>query len=327
MTLMPTRMTSPKTAKAKTNFRVAIRNNRQIAGCELKAANCHREPFPCCAGPFGRLASGRTQFLEMLRYGRNSNVRGLASRALNDFQHTFGNLLSHIDTKGDTHQVGVLELHPRPFVPIVQQNVVSGSLQLAGDVLGGGADGFIFSVGGNYDYLKRRDGWRQPESVLVVILLDGSGQDALDANPVAAHDGGDLLAVAVEHAGTHGFGILIAQLEDVSDLDGGIDAQGSPAVGAIFAGGDAAQVGGDGVLEVLAGSHVLEMVVELVGAADHVGAADERLVKQDMDGARIVFRIAGAFLPIPHSERFPGLYHQANRSDVTSGTLEVFLQF
>ena len=64
--------------------------------------------------------------------------------------------------------------------------------------------------------------------------------------------------------------------------------RGAPQFGRA-AGDDAAQVGGEGVLEVLAGSHVLEMVVELVGTADHVSAADERLVEQNMDSARIVF--------------------------------------
>ena len=42
------------------------------------------------------------------------------SRALNDFDSTFGNLLPHGDTKGYAHQVSVFELDPWPFVPVVE---------------------------------------------------------------------------------------------------------------------------------------------------------------------------------------------------------------
>src|SRR5271157_5744687 len=236
MTLRPTRPNAKRMPKAKINFRVAIKNNRQIAGCEFPIAS-----FPSCARAVPQLAIGRDQSpllpqsLEILGYGRNSNVLFVESRALNDFHSIFGNLLAHIDTKGYAHQVGVLELHPRPFVPVVQQNVVPGGLELPGDILGGGADLLVFRVGGNDHHLERRDGRRQPEAVLVVTLLDRRRQDALDANSVTAHDRGDLLAIAVEHTRAHGFRILVSQLENVPDFDGGINAQRSATVGAVFA--------------------------------------------------------------------------------------------
>ena len=56
--------------------------------------------------------------------------------------------------------------------------------------------------------------------------LDGGGEDALDADAVAAHDGHDLLAVAVEDGAPMDFGVLVAELEDVADLDGFAEAEG-----------------------------------------------------------------------------------------------------
>ena len=60
------------------------------------------------------------QALKVLPYGRNLNVSGLASRALNDFDSIVGNLLSDIDSKRDTNQVGVLELDSWPFVAVIE---------------------------------------------------------------------------------------------------------------------------------------------------------------------------------------------------------------
>ncbi len=82
-----------------------------------------------------------------------------------------------------------------------------------------------FGVRGHHHHLERRNRRRQPEPVLVVILLDRRRQNALDPNPVAPHDRRHFLAVLVEHPGAHRFRILVAQLEDVSNLDGFIDAQ------------------------------------------------------------------------------------------------------
>jgi hypothetical protein len=76
---------------------------------------------------------------------------------------------------------------------------------------------------GDHD-LEGGDRRWQPETVLVITLLDRGSQNALDPNPIAPHDGSNLFAIAVENASAHGFRILVAQLENVSDLDRGVDA-------------------------------------------------------------------------------------------------------
>src|SRR5258708_32521164 len=122
---MPTKANTPKMATPKIKFRVAIRHNCQIAGCELPIASSPGRAKDCSPGLLCRLANARdqssgqflAQSLEILGYGRNLNVLALESRAPNDFHGIFGNLLSHVDTKGDDYQIGVLQLHSRPLVP------------------------------------------------------------------------------------------------------------------------------------------------------------------------------------------------------------------
>jgi hypothetical protein len=163
-----------------------------------------------------------------------------------------------------------------------------------GDVLGGGTDGLVLGVGGDDDNFKGRDGGRQPESVFVVILFDGGGEDALDADAVTAHDGRDFFAVAVENASAHGVGILVAEFEDVSDFDGGVDAERRATVGAGFSGGNGAEVDVGGGVEVLSGRQMLDVVVLFIGAADEVGAAFEGFV-DETGSASLCLR---NFLPI-----------------------------
>ena len=71
------------------------------------------------------------------------------------------------------------------------------------------------------------------------------------------------------------FGVLVAELEDVADLDGFAEAQGLAADGVGLAFVDVADVGDDGGGEVAAGGDVAEVVVQLVGSGDEVGAAFE----------------------------------------------------
>ena len=81
------------------------------------------------------------------------------------------------------------------------------------------------------------------------------------------------LPSAFEHAQAHGLGVLVAELEDVADLDGLVRLRAARrSVDAGVARGHLAQVVELG-LEVLAGRDVAQVVVVLVGAGDHVPAA------------------------------------------------------
>src|SRR3954465_10484965 len=115
-----------------------------------------------------QLFTMRQQGVEILPYGRNLNVSGLASRALNDFNSIFGNLLPHIDSKGDSDQIGVFELDSGTFVPVIEQNVVASGFEGGGNRLRSCANFFIAEIGRNDHNFEGGDRGRQPESVFVV---------------------------------------------------------------------------------------------------------------------------------------------------------------
>ncbi len=79
--------------------------------------------------------------------------------------------------------------------------------------------------------------------MLVVVLLHDGSKRAGHTNAVATHDKRLLLAVLIHKGGTHGRGILGAQLEDLGDLDTASSGEGLAAVWARIAGHDGDQVG------------------------------------------------------------------------------------
>jgi hypothetical protein len=42
---------------------------------------------------------------------------------MNDFHSAFGNLLSDVDTKGNSDQIGILEFHTRTRISIIQNDI------------------------------------------------------------------------------------------------------------------------------------------------------------------------------------------------------------
>jgi hypothetical protein len=62
-----------------------------------------------------------------------------------------------------------------------------------------------------------------------VVLLNGGGHRAADADAIATHDHWMRRACAVEVGGAHGLTIFGAELKDVPDLDAAHDAQLFPA--------------------------------------------------------------------------------------------------
>src|SRR5581483_2724454 len=79
----------------------------------------------------------RQSFLKVFSYCRDASILYFASRALNDFHGTFGNLLTNGHPVGDAHKVSIFELYPWPFVPVVQYHVESSGFQPMGNIEGG----------------------------------------------------------------------------------------------------------------------------------------------------------------------------------------------
>src|SRR5262249_60971982 len=105
------------------------------------------------------------------------------------------------------------------------------------------------------------------------------GHRPLHADSVAAHDRVHPLAGGVEHGHVKRLGELVADLEDVPDLDGRQYLHRVTAPDAGLPGADLAQAGpgpdGNGAADV----HAAQVDVVGVGPGDHVAPAAERLVR------------------------------------------------
>ena len=119
--------------------------------------------------------------------------------------------------------------------------------------------------------------------MLVVVLLHDGSKRAGHTNAVATHDKRLLLAVLIHKGGTHGLGILGAQLEDLGDLDTASSGEGLAAVWARIAGHDGDQVGPlvDGKVTLGAGTG--KVIVDLVGAAGPLLGLTQALVAHQAD--------------------------------------------
>src|SRR5580698_2396017 len=89
-----------------------------------------RRPAAQLSGP------GWQHSLKIFHYRRDPNIAYFPSRAKNHFHGAFGNLVSHRDSKGDTDQVRVLELHPGPFVAVIEDHIKACRFQLFRNVDG-----------------------------------------------------------------------------------------------------------------------------------------------------------------------------------------------
>src|ERR1700722_831968 len=175
---------------------------------------------PLSQGPGTTSSRPAEQLRKEFHDRADPNIAHFSSRAQNDFHSTFGNLLSHRDSKGDTNEIGVLELDSRPFVAVVENQVIPLSFQSLRDVLGRRSNRLILDVDRRNHNLKRRNGWRQPEAVLVIALFDRRGQDSFDSDAVASHDRHNFLAIFVEPSRSHRLRIPVTQPEDVPDKNG-----------------------------------------------------------------------------------------------------------
>src|SRR5207245_757621 len=102
-----------------------------------------------------------------------------------------------------------------------------------------------------------------------------------DSNAVAAHNWSDLLPVAVEDGGSHGLGVLISQLEDVTYIDGFAKAERAAIDRATFSFEDVAYVSNDCGLEVAVGSDVAEVILLPISACNQVCSAFQGLIEDD----------------------------------------------
>ena len=101
----------------------------------------------------------------------------------------------------------------------VDEHLKAHGLKLLLEFPGLGRRGLVGGVEKQDLAVKGRDGRREDDAVVVVVLLDGRGQGAGYADAVAAHNHVLLLSVLIEIGAVHGLGVLGAELEEMADLN------------------------------------------------------------------------------------------------------------
>src|SRR5580704_10445561 len=185
------------------------------------------------------------------------------------------------DPERDADQLGIAELHARPDRPVVHDDVDSGVAQGRVDLLPRLGHRGVVLLGDHHHHLERGHRDRPDDALGVVVDLDDGGHGAFDADAVAAHDRPDRLAVRAGHPDLHGLGVLGAELEDVADLDAALHLQAVPAVDALIAGGDLAQVRPLADVDVAFDVHAAQVGVIDVRAGVHAAPTAQRLVRDD----------------------------------------------
>ena len=119
--------------------------------------------------------------------------------------------------------------------------------------------------------------------MLVIVLLHDGSKRAGHAHAVATHDKWLLLSVLVHKGGTHGLGVLGAQLENLGDLDTASSRERLAAARAGIAGNDGNQVGPlvDG--KVALGASTGKVIIDLVGATGPLLGLAQALVAHQTD--------------------------------------------
>jgi hypothetical protein len=128
--------------------------------------------------------------------------------------------LAHVDAVRNPHQIRILEFDARALVPVIEQHVEPRCFKLRSQRFAGLASAasspMLVTV---TTTVKGAIEAGSQNPFLSFDLLDGRRQNALDADAVAAHDRRYFLAVHIQHPRAHALGVLVAQLEDVADLD------------------------------------------------------------------------------------------------------------
>ena len=178
----------------------------------------------------------------------------------------------------DPDQVGVGELLARPQVAVVEEDVEPRPVEGGGSLL---AD-LLRALQHHEVDIVRGHGARPDDSLVVVLLLDDRRHHAARADPVAAAEERLLLAVLVEERRVEAVAVLVGEIEDVADLDRGLEGERAAALGAPVALDRLAQIG-EPRLEVAPRLDTAKVEAVLVRAGDELAVA-QRLVGDDLAG-------------------------------------------
>ena len=126
-----------------------------------------------------------------------------------------------------------------------------------------------------------RDLWREDDAIIVMVLLDASGEEASDSDAVASHDDGALFAILRRKVRAERLAVSRSKLEDMSDFDSAPRRHWRTALRAQVAHLGQGNVRHDVSLEVSTVVGVPQVVAVFVGADHEVCSRQHRVVRDD----------------------------------------------
>lgn len=131
---------------------------------------------------------------------------GLVGGAVFEFDFVVGKaFIADDDTDGDADEVCVFEFDAGFFVAVIKQDFDTGGAELLVEVIG---DLFHLFLVLNWcdDDVIGCDGHGPDDTVVIVTAggFDGAGDDTVDTDPVAAHDGCGGFIVFILNGDVHG---------------------------------------------------------------------------------------------------------------------------
>ena len=176
------------------------------------------------------------------------------------------------DAMRNAYQLEVGEHDARPLAAVVQEHFHASALELVMQTIRGRSHCITAVVAHRCDRNAEGRHRRRPDdAALVVVLFDGSRDDAADSNAVTPHLDELRLAIDIEKRCAHRLRVKRAEREDVSDFDASDDFQHALAVGRGIARDHIANIRDHvGLATVATEIDAAEVIVGLVGATDEI---------------------------------------------------------
>ena len=267
-------------------LRGAARTAGRRSRCSDRSSSRAREIRARTASQSTLMRIPRPQLASTQRTRRRSprpRPRESSCAAVDHFHLSLRQLLADRDAVRNADQVGILELHARPLVAIVEQRVQTHACGRSRRSPAAASRCAASRVVHRRDHHIETARWRRAATCRPCRDTARWRRVRMRSMPMPYDPmiGVTSSPASFEHAQPHRLRILVAQLEDVADLDALDQLRAvAPQLNARVARGHLPQIEILG-LEILAGRDVPQVVVVLVRARDHVAAAFQGLVGND----------------------------------------------
>src|SRR5436190_504666 len=188
-------------------------------------------------------------------------------------------LFANANAERESNQLGIFELHSRPLVAVVEDDLHTPFRELGVNFLGQSHHRTVRSHIQRRDANGvRRDGQRPDDAVLVVALFEDGLQGAGHTDAVRAHNGRLLFAGGVKEQRPERLAVFGSQLEHVTDFDRPPDFERPTTAHTRFTSPYETQVCPMFHRDVALDRNVTEMEAVFIGACGHPAGTAQRFV-------------------------------------------------